>query len=176
MVKKLFAFLVWIVLTLVLVIVFLPKKELYFLAESYLAPLKININEETASDRGVRFALQNGQIIYDRMNITRFDEIALTTTLFYNALEIKPFVLSSEVGAFLPRRVERLEATHHIFMPHIVSFSGEGEFGSFKGRVNLVDRKLTITLDAPGEVQQKYSQIVRMMNRTEEGLVYELQF
>ncbi|GHV01569.1 hypothetical protein AGMMS49521_2060 [Campylobacterota bacterium] len=176
MVKKFFAFLVWIALVLILVIVFLPKKELYYLAESYLLPLKININEETASDRGLVFSLQNGQIIYDRMNITRFDEIALTTTLFYNALEIKPFVLSSEVGAFLPRRIERLKATHHIFMPHIVNFSGEGEFGSFKGKLNLIDRKMAITLDAPSEVQQKYSQIVRMMNRTEEGLVYELQF
>ncbi|MDR3347680.1 MAG: hypothetical protein LBN32_03605 [Helicobacteraceae bacterium] len=175
MVKRFFAFVVWCVVLLLLLIVFAPKKELYYLGERFLIAQKIAINGESASDYGLVFDLDNAQIVYDRMNVARLENMRLFVSIFYNSLSLSPFMLSQELS-FLPSRVDQLTVYHTIVMPHIIYIEGEGAFGSVKGEINLVSRRLRAVLNIPGEIQSRYGQFLTKMKREEEGFIYELKF
>ncbi|GHV59106.1 hypothetical protein FACS1894103_1830 [Campylobacterota bacterium] len=177
MVKRLFAGAVWAVVTLMLIIAFLPKKELYYFAEQLLLDYRINVNNETAVDYALALRLKNADLVYDRMPIAKIDNMSLLTTFFYNRFEVMPFVFSNELAALMPARIDRLEAVHTIFMPHLVFVSGAGQFGEFEGKIDLISRIFTVTLTAPQEIVDQYAQVFQMMTKLESGgYAYELNF
>ncbi len=168
--------LAWVVVVLLLIVVFLPKKELYFLAERHLAPLGVSITGERVRDLGLGLRLSGGHLRYGDMAIADLNQTTLWLMLGYNRFEMAPFSLSSDLGSILPAEVEHLAITHTLLMPHRIFLEASGAFGQAKGEVNLLDRNLSITLEAPGEIQSRYRQLFNQMQRSEEGFVYELAF
>ncbi|MGE4294304.1 MAG: hypothetical protein AB7E49_01205 [Campylobacterales bacterium] len=174
--KRLAVGLMWCVALIWLVLAFLPKKELYFLAERALAPLKVVYSGETPRDLGLLFKLSGGTIYYENMAVANPQSITLLTTIFYNRLQVEPFELGSEAAALFPARIDRLVAWQTVFYPHVIFLGGEGAFGRFSGRVDLWQRKLTAQVQAPAEVQTRYRQLFTLMKPTEEGHRYEYAF
>lgn len=174
--RRLTAAVIWGVVTLWLLIIFVPKTELYFLGERLAEPLKVVYSGETPRDLGLLFEVRGGTLYYENMALTRPEAIGLLTTLFYNRLWIAPLELSPEAAALFPAKINRLEAWHTVFWPHVVFLGGEGDFGSFSGEADLFKRTLRITVQSPAEVQNRYRQLFMMMQPTEEGHRYELAF
>jgi hypothetical protein len=176
MVKKIAAILIWAIVVLETFVFFLPKKELYYLAERYLDRVNIAVSNEEPSDYGWLFSLKGGTLYYDRMAIAQNAKISLLTTLFYDSLSIAPFTLSNELNSLFPARVDSLEARHTIFVPHKIFLSGEGEFGAFSGSIDLFSNKISLVINAPSQIQQKYGQIFAVLEKTSEGFLYERDF
>jgi hypothetical protein len=175
-VKKIAIVLIWAVIALEAIVFFLPKKELYYLAERYLEPLGATISSEEASDYGWLFSLKGGSVYYDRMEAANNDKTALIATIFYNELSVESFSFSKPIAAAFPPRVDFLKARHTIFMPHKIFFTSEGEIGAVSGWIDLFARKIRVVINAPSEVQQKYGQIFAVLEKTTEGFVYERDF
>ena len=174
--KRFLIFLLWVAVVWGLILLFLPKKELYFLGEEYLQQQKVTISGEEASDLGFGLRLQGGHLRVGDMAIADLNTTTLWLTLVYNRFEMSPFSLSADLAALLPSQVEQIRITHTIFLPHLIFLEASGAFGQASGRVNLLDRNLSIVLDAPGEVQSRYRQLFNQMQSSEEGFVYELAF
>ena len=177
MVKRLFAGAVWVVVTLMLIIAFLPKKELYYFGEQWLLDYRVNINNEMANDYAFALRLKNADLVYDRVPIAKIDNMSLLTTFFYSRFDVAPFVFSDELSVLLPARVDQLSASHTIFVPHLIFVSGEGEFGAFEGTIDLFNRVITTTVTAPREIVERYAQVFAMMTKLEDGgYAYEFNF
>lgn len=166
----------WLLAVIYLAVIFLPKKELYFQAERELQTQKIFVSGERVQDLGLGLRLEGGQLRFNDMEIANLSQTTLWVTLFVNRLEVGPFELGRDLGALLPSRVDRIVATHAIWAPHLILLEASGAFGEARGRVNLLDRNLSITLDAPGEIQNQYRPLFQQMRSSEEGFVYELAF
>jgi hypothetical protein len=174
-VRRIFALFIWLIVFIHTAIFFLPKREIYFLAERFLQEWKIAVNYEDPKDYGLLFSLKNPEIIYDKIPITAAESVDLFVSLFYSSLSVSPFTLSNSFS-FLPPRVDSLRARHTIFAPHIVYVEGTGAFGEFKGRINLLDRTASLLLQSPSEIQGRYPLLFGEMNKTEDGFVYEHTF
>ncbi|MDR0746311.1 MAG: hypothetical protein LBE89_00265 [Helicobacteraceae bacterium] len=173
--KRIFIFFVWLIIFIHTAIFFLPKREIYFLAERILQEWKIAVNYEVPKDYGLLFSLKNPEFIYDKIPIATVESADLFVSLFYSSLSVSPFTLSSSLS-FLPPRVDSLRVRHTIFAPHVVYIDGAGAFGEFSGTINLLDRRASILLQSPSEIQGRYPLLFREMNKTQEGFVYERAF
>jgi hypothetical protein len=166
----------WLAVVGLLVVVFLPKASLYFLAERHLKPLGVVISGERVQDLGLGLRLKGGRLDYNDMHIADLNQSTLWLSFGYNRFELAPFELGSDLASLLPDRIERVRITHTLLMPHRIFLDAKGGFGQARGEVNLLDRNLSITLEAPGEIQRQYRQFFNQMRNTEEGFVYELAF
>ncbi|MDR0664145.1 MAG: hypothetical protein LBF86_01300 [Helicobacteraceae bacterium] len=176
MVKKIVAALIWIVVALEAIVFFLPKKELYYLAERYMEQIGAFVSGEDASDYGWALSLKGGTLYYDRTAIAENARTTLITTIFYNELSVDSFELSDTLAAIAPARVDFLKARHTIFAPHKFFLSAEGAIGAATGWIDLFDRKIYLLINVPSETQQKYGQIFARLEKTSEGFVYERDF
>ena len=128
------------------------------------------------SDLGLLFSLKGGTLYYDKMAAVEPAGVHALMTLFYNRVWLEPMVLGSEAAALFPAEIEHLEAWHTLFWPHQIFLKGQGGFGRFEGQVDLVQRSITLTIQSPAEIQDRYRQLFRGMKSTEEGYRYERVF
>ncbi len=171
---KIFLFVILFIYTLV---VFLPKKELYYLGERYLAKYKVYISNETLSDLGIAFFVKDGTIYYEGINGGKVESISVILTLLYNKIEISDVAISDDLKDLVPGNVKSVSATYGVWLPHLVSLEGNGEFGEFDGDVNLIERKVKIVFNPSKEVETKFTdQLRRFLKKTEEGYLYERPF
>ncbi|GHS87029.1 hypothetical protein FACS189487_02380 [Campylobacterota bacterium] len=174
--KRLLAALVWVVIAAELCVFFVPKRELYFAAERELEKLQVSISGEKASDLGWYFSINGGSIIYDRAKIAENGSASLIATIFFNRVKVESLTLSNNLASVAPKRIDSLEAIHTIFVPHKVFLSGEGEIGEISGTIDLLDRKISLLINAPTQIQQKYGQLFAGLEKTAEGFLYESNF
>lgn len=174
--RKLLIAIIYIVITLFLIVIFLPKKELWFLAERYLEQNKIILSHEKVSDYGVLAKLDGGVLYYDKMSAFELSSLKVGAFLAYNYLYLDQIELSSSLSTILPAKIEFLSAKHSIFFPHRIFIDGAGDFGTLSGTVDLVSRKAVMLVEAPNEIVSKYRQLFVQMKRTEQGYLYEFEF
>jgi len=168
--------LLWVFLFLYLLIGFLPKAGLYYLAEQKLAEKKVYISGEKVSDQFLGLALSEGNLYFEEILVAPLPRIQLTTFLFYNGLTVAPFRFSDDVSDFLPPEFGGLKVTHSILAPHKVFLKSDGDFGALEGEVNLLERNLRILFTPSGTVSKNYPALLRYFKKTGEGLVYEAAF
>ncbi|MDR2152469.1 MAG: hypothetical protein LBO72_06585 [Helicobacteraceae bacterium] len=176
MVKKIAVVLAWTIVVLEAIAFFLPKKELYYLAERYMERLGAIVSGEEASDYGWLLSIKDAAISYDNTEAAKTAQVALITTIFYNELSIETIELSDALASIAPPRVDFLKARYTIFVPHKIFLSGEGEIGAAAGWIDLFARKIRVVINVPSEIQQKYGQIFATLEKTSEGFVYERDF
>ena len=166
----------WGIVLLYLIVFFIPKSNLYYLGESFLAKEKIYINGETAADRGWQFALHDAGVIYQGIRAATIPEVSLTTLLVYNSLSVAPFAVSDELSGFLPPQVEAIRITHSLLAPHKLSLYAKGDFGEVTGEVNLLNRTIQADMKISSVMQKNYGAMLRQLKKTKEGYRYASSF
>ena len=166
----------WTLLFVYLLLIFLPKAGLYYLAERQLEKMHVVISGETVSEGPFSLYLKGGTLYFQSIRAARLGEVSLTTMLFYNRFAVGPFTLGEDVGTLLPPKVSGLSATHSVLMPHKIFLKGDGEFGSVDGEVDLFARRTTIRFSPTPVISSKYRAFLRYFKRTKEGYLYESAF
>lgn len=153
-----------------------PKQELFYFAEEFLEKEKLVISNEKISDLGLFFKIQNATLFYDSIQAGNARELSTLFTLFYNRVSLSNFEIHSDFKDFFPGNIEKIEAKHIFYQPHIIEISGEGAFGSLSGDVNLIERKIRVVLKVSSVMSRKYRQLLRGFKKSKEGYVYEQKF
>lgn len=174
--KKLLRFLLFLLLIIYLIIIFMPKKELFYLAEEYLAKERVVLSGERHSDYGLIFRIDGGVLYYDRLESAKLGSFTLIPLVFYNQANLNSVQLSGALASLIPDKIESARAIHTLFLPHIIFLSAKGSFGTLDGKVDLYNRRVELTIDAPSAVVNKYRQLFSQMKKGENGFVYQSSF
>ena len=132
------------VLSLVLLWLFAPKQELYFLLEKTLKENDIVISNETVVDRWYGIEINHADLYIKGINMAKINSLKLNFFFVYTNLDIDDIIMDKSLQNMAPKSIENLHADWSILDPLHVGISGVGSFGSMNGSVALLDRKVKI--------------------------------
>ena len=146
-------------------VVFMPKENIFFTVQKYLAPYKIYINADTAATP-LALYLHRGTLFFDGMDIAAFDHCKLYPWLFLNLCTISDTKIN--VGGF---KIQKLRLLYSIVNPLKIYLEGSANFGTLKGYINIKNRELKIYIH-----HIKNSAIKTYLQKDKEGYFYHASF
>lgn len=160
-------FVVWLA-----VIVFMPKKQLYYTLEHELQKQGLVINEQSIEEGMFSLTIKEANIYVKGINVASIDEISLFTLLFYNSVNIKNVLFDDSLKDFVPQQIEKSAITNSIISPFKAHITSLGIFGLAEGIVDFKSRTLRIDI-----VDEKDTKSIKsQLKKDEKGLYYETSF
>ncbi|MCB4744734.1 MAG: hypothetical protein LGB07_03655 [Sulfurovum sp.] len=169
MVKRFFVGLlfVWGVLLL-----FMPKEEMYFRLEQELAKEGIEINEASTEESIFHFNLHDVSIYTKGIKVAHIDEVEFLTLLAYTRITVHGLDVDEGLKSMLPERIENLFLTYSMIAPLTVYIESKGSFGIAKGVLSLKERVLHMDF----EKTKHMGAIQRYLKQGKKGWYYETTF
>ena len=159
--------LIWFVLVL-----FMPKEEIYFKIEQELVKNDIELNEESRSEGIFSLSLKNVTVYVKGIPLITVEEIDFFTLLFYTSIHFETLMIDESLKEMTPTEIEDLRISQSILAPLNLRVKVEGPFGEARGSVNLSNRMVHMDFNdtkALGMMKSKLKQ-------GEEGWFYETSF
>lgn len=153
-----------------LVVLLMPKKELYYLLEKKLEMQNIVISGEDIQENLLGLTIAHPTIYLGGAPVATAKDISLWSMIFYTKASIRDLVIAE--GLPTAMHVKSFHATHTVLAPLIVTLKGESTLGALQGEVQLKARKLHLTVAKGGENRT----LARYLKKSKEGWVYESKF
>lgn len=159
------------------VVLFLPKKNLYYFAEEELAKFKTVIAHEQVNEGLFSLNLKHADVYVEGIRVAKVMEASLAVYIVHNALEAHRIRLSGMAKNFLPTRIETLKVSYDLWDPFEIRLMAKGEFGEAEGNYLLKTRKLTVVLHPSKMMRNSYKNLLRQMKKKKNGeYAYEQRF
>jgi len=172
MVKRIFG---GFVLSLILLWLFAPKVELYYLLEKSLQEQQqpIIISNETVTDTWYGLKITDADVYVAGVKVANAAELKLSFFLFYTSLELNGLKMDKSLANMAPKELTTLTATHSVINPLQVTMNGQGSFGTLDGNVQILDRKIEILFPVVKEIKT----IKKFLKKDQEkGWYYETNY
>jgi hypothetical protein len=161
------ALLIWFALLL-----FMPKKALYYKLEEILAKSEVKINEERIDEGLFSLSIQKPKVFVKGIQIATLEKIDVFTVLFFTKLKLDTLKLDESLKAMAPTDIERITASHSVLNPMHIQVDAVGEFGDVAGKVDMKNR--TLRMDFNGTSALKT--LKPKLKQDEKGWYYETSF
>ena len=169
-VKKLFIvlFVVWFAILL-----FMPKKELFYTLERDLEKQGVQINEKEIDEGLFSLNLIDATIFYKGIKVATVEKINIFTLLFTTNIHISTLELDDALKAFAPQKIDRADITQLLFAPYTLNITALGSFGEMEGLADLKAGKLRLDfLNTTKEID-----VIRPnLQKDDKGWYYETSF
>jgi hypothetical protein len=169
-VKKFFIvlFVVWFALLL-----FMPKKEIFYTLERNLEAQGVQINEKEIDEGLFSLNLIDATIFYKGVKVATVEKINIFTLLFTTNIHISTLELDDALKAFAPQKIDSADITQLLFAPYTLNITALGSFGEMKGLADLKSGKLRLDfLNTTKEID-----VIRPnLQKDEKGWYYETSF
>jgi len=159
--------LIWFVLVL-----FMPKEELYFSLEKELLKNDIELNEESRSEGIFSLSLKNVTVYVKGIPLVTIEEIEFFTLLFYTCIHFETLMIDESLKTMTPTQIEDLSISQTIWAPLNLSVKAEGPFGEAGGHVDLDKRMLRMDFNDT----QGLGMLQSKLKQDEQGWYYETSF
>lgn len=163
-------------LTAYLSLIFLmPKENLFFTLEKFLAKEKVVISNESHSDNLISLSVRNAEVSYDKLAFGNIEKISAYPLIFVNYLSISDTFISNDFKNMFPRKIDSITALYSIFYPFKVLLSFDGDFGEASGSIDIKDRLVQIEL-TPSEKIKKNRSFMGKFKKVEDKFIYEYRY
>ena len=176
--KKISKFFAYAFLILALIIVFLPKVNLYYAAEKLMKDKNIYITGEEFYDNALSFDIFNARVYFDKLELMKVDKINLSPWVFYNALEFDHIDINEGFSDFLPQDISSIKVEHFFYNPLHIKLSGDSSDSFFDGDIDILNRVVGIHLNVGVKSEKRYKTLLKRLKTeaTEGGYYYEYKF
>jgi hypothetical protein len=140
-------------LTLILLWLFAPKQELYYLLEKSLKKRNIVISNEVFQDKWYGLKITNANIYVSGVKMAEMADLDFNFFLLYNTLTIHSVAIDSSFTNIAPKNIDKLLAKYSIIKPLKIELDGEGSFGVLKGEVDLLNSKVEVLFPVPKDLK-----------------------
>jgi galactitol-specific phosphotransferase system IIB component len=140
-------------LSLILLWLFAPKVEIYYLLEKALKEKNILISNEKITDTWYGLKIENADVYVAGAKVANIAELNFNFFLFYNTLKINEIKMDKSLSNMAPKAMNKLDAVYSILNPLKVKLAGVGSFGVLDGTVTLVDKKIEILFPVVKELK-----------------------
>lgn len=181
--KFIFKFFIYIIFFIYMLLIFLPKENLYYFGLEKLKSQKIELNQNSVIDNNIGLLLNNINIKYEGIDISKIDKINLSSYIFYSSLNVDNIKVDSSFNKFAPENIRFIKITHSIINPTNIIIKSEFKLGRCDGVINLLTRTIKLNLIVSNKFKSKYRYIVKLLkkdtskkSRKEEYYNYEYKF
>lgn len=174
--KRLIKALAYLVVMLILLVLFLPKVNLYYAAEELMQKQNIYISDEEVYDTGTALELVDSKVFFDKLELMKVDTINISSWLIYSSVKLENIEINEGFSDFLPSDISSIEVKHFFYNPTHINLSGESQDSFFYGDVDLMEKKVLIHLRVGVQSEKRYKTLLRKLNKEEGGYYYEYKF
>jgi hypothetical protein len=170
MVKRIFG---GFFLSLILLWLFAPKVELYYLLEKSLEEKQVIITNETITDTWYGLKITNADVYVAGAKVANATELNLDFFFLYSSLTVNEVNMDNSLANMAPKQLNHLTAIHSVMNPLKVTINGEGSFGTLDGTVHLLERKIEILFPVVKDIKT----IKKFLKKdNEKGWFYETNY
>jgi hypothetical protein len=116
------------------IIIFMPKDNLFFLAQKELARQNVYINADI-KNKPSALKLNNGTVYINQMDIMRFDACKITPFIFYNDVKC------ANVNVAGQYEIKKIDVSYSVVNPLKVIIKGNGNFGKIDGSIDVLKKE-----------------------------------
>ena len=160
-------FLIWFALLL-----FMPKKALYYKLEEILAQKEVKINEESIDEGLFSLTIQKPKVFVKGIQLATLEKIDVFTLLFFTKLKLDDLKIDESLKAMTPTNIDNIAASHSVVSPKNILLEAVGEFGDVEGKVDIQNRTLRMDFNTTTELGSLKSKL----KQDEKGWYYETSF
>ena len=132
---------------------FAPKQELYYLLEKSLKDKHIIISNETVKDTWVGLKIEHANIYISGAKVATNRELNFIFLFLYAKLSLNNVEIDKSLHSVAPKKIDNLTATYSILNPLNVILKGKGSIGEIDGTVALKERKVEILFTKPKDLK-----------------------
>jgi hypothetical protein len=140
-------------LFILLMWLFAPKQELYYLLEQKLKEKDIIISNETVVDTWFGVNIQNADIYVKGIKMANVADLQLNVFFFYDTLEVENINIDEALQAMAPKSIDELKVKYSVIDPLHVTIDGLGSFGTASGVVDLKEKMVHIDFPVAKDIQ-----------------------
>jgi len=169
MVKNIFMglLLVWFIL-----IILMPKQELYYKLEQELNKNDIIINEKRIEEGLFSLTLYDSDVYIKGIKLATVKKIEFLTFLAYTRILLEELYLDDSLKSMFPTQIDKAKFIHTALNPIYVDISSEGSFGKLSGIVNLEERVVRVDFNNTENINNLKSKL----QKDKKGWYYETSF
>jgi len=165
-VYKFFAYLLFFIMML---LVFIPKENLFYLLEKELAKEELYISNERLKEELFTLKIQNASLSYKGIAFADVQEIESVFLFFYNEVSFKDMKLSSLLANYWPQKVQTGKISYSVLNPLDLQAVAKGDFGEIHAKYSLQKRVLKVFLTPSKLMLQKYRNSLRYFKKLKTG-------
>jgi hypothetical protein len=128
MIKFILKTIIVIILFLYMLIVFLPKENLYYFALEKPIDQKVEITSNKIEDKYIGFSITNSKIKYEKIDVGSIGNIDIRTLLFQTTIDISNFKVQKLLKNFLPYDMRYIKITHNLLNPLVIDIKLSKQF------------------------------------------------
>ncbi len=145
-------------------ILFMPKEQLFFTLQRYLAKKQIFINA-ASTQTPLSLHLRKGTLFYNGMDLASIQHASIYPYLFFNRLQIHDGEL--KVGNYI---IKTLAADYSLLHPWQVMLHGMSASGPLDGTIDLKTHELKLYIQNPPHIMLQY------LRRNKKGYYFYAKF
>ncbi len=174
--KKFFYFILCLLLFLQLLIIFLPKEQIFNYLIEKAKVYHIVFHSQAIKDKGVKFTLINNRLIYDGLKVASSKDINADLFIVYSTITITNVKLSEIVESMVPDDISIIKFLYSPYMLYHIKFKANGKMGIASGDIDLLHKKIMIDLKPSKLMRTRYSATLRQMKKSNKGYRYVYNF
>ena len=163
---------IFIIVLLVGIVIFMPKSQLYFLAEKYLNNNYGIIIEEKLKETPINLAIEDAKVYAQGLEVVYINSIKIDPYIILNRVVAKDIELAGVAKDFMNISIEKAILKESILKPFIVDVKANGSFGVAKGWIDLKRRLLHIDIIDVKNINP----IKKYLHKNQKGWYYESKF
>lgn len=172
---------VYILFFVFMLIVFLPKENLYFFALNKLKSQKIEAVHSEFKDTYVGLDIDKINIMYNKVEVSNISKVDFKTYLFTTNFDISDIRIDKSLNKFFPHSINYVNISHSIVDPLKINILSKFAMGECEGFIDLTTMTLKLNIDLSKSFRKKYPMIVRNFKKVEstnkgERYTYEYKF
>ena len=140
------------ILFIYMLLIFLPKENLYYFALEKLAEDKIELTNTKVQDKYISLILENTNIKYEKIKVASIENIEIKSLLFQTNIIIDNLKVQKSLKKFLPYDMKSIKITHSILNPLVIDIKLSKQF------------------------KIKNKELMKYLTKTEDGYRYEYKF
>ena len=140
------------ILFIYMLLIFLPKENLYYFALEKLAEDKIELTNIKVQDKYISLVLENTNIKYEKIKVASIENIEIKSLLFQTNIIIDNLKVQKSLKKFMPYDMKSIKIIHSILNPLVIDIKLSKQF-------NIKNKEL-----------------MKYLTKTEDGYRYEYKF
>jgi len=154
------------------ILMFMPKKQLYYKLERELARQDIVLNEKSI-DEGIFSLVLNQPSVYVKgIKVATLDSINFFTLLFYTKVNLQKFLLDDALKESLPVDIDKMTVSHAPWHIKELRVDANSSIGKIIGNIDLSKRSLRVDINTTNDLGMLKSEL----KQDAEGWYYETSF
>ena len=174
---KLIRIIFYTLLSLITLIYFIPKVNLYYKIEHEMQPYGIVINGEHIDDKSLWLEITDARLYLHKIETLHIDNSQIMLFGLYNLIKLKDITAAPTLAQFMPKKIQSAQMHYALYNPLYIKATAAGDFGDAKITIDLYERLITISIDASKLMKSKFSQTLKNFSRDKKGVYhYEYSF